>query len=81
MFNLNHEVWVKLTEAGLHQWKAHYDPYTPKADLEYYRAKANNEGYTSFQMHVLMSIFGENIGLTQDLPFSTNILIHEKHLV
>lgn len=61
-FNINDYVQVKLTEYGrtiCRKWSI-----TPVEDAD---------GWVSFQMHIMMNVFGPYISLGLDLPFETTI--------
>lgn len=76
-FNINHQVKVKLTEAGIAELKRQNDELNkvfPQANLPF-SVNIDEEGYTSFQMWDLMSRLGENMGFHHKIPFDTNIII------
>ncbi len=81
-FNVNETVLVKLTELGLNHWRNEFNKISiPDYTFEqHYNSYTNKEGYTSFQLHVLMELFGEVIGNGLPLMFETNILIDENKL-
>lgn len=54
--NLNDTVWVKLTLAGAKHWQKK----TGMTDAEI-RSTENQQGYNIFQLHDLMSIFGDQM--------------------
>lgn len=78
-FNLNENVRVKLTPYG---HKVLLDNYLklmviyPEKERPFpYRApKEDDEGWSTWQMWVLMRELGEHMGMTKS-PFETNILI------
>jgi hypothetical protein len=94
IFNINKYVLVKLTPAGKKHWKKYFEKYTPTSTdgttkkflkkypfSEHYALCTNNRlypGYTRFQMHELMEIFGEDV--VSSSHFDTNILIDTKDL-
>lgn len=65
-FNINETVKVQLTETGQKIYRTVYNK-NPKVD---------KDGYTEFQLWHLMQLFGNYmINGSNDLPFSTNIII------
>jgi hypothetical protein len=79
-FNLNHRILVKLNDKG-YKKLADYNneiadlyPSIERRNPSYYKAMADKEGYSSFQMHDFMNKFGY-VSLGFDLPFETNVLI------
>lgn len=79
-FNINDHVLVKLTTFGKLQLMrqnnefAKTDPFLRPEQLP----KEDENGYTKFQMHNLMSRLGEFCSFGSDLPFETNIKIETK---
>ena len=69
-FNLNHYFLVKLTDLGyerlvkIHNDLAVYFPSTKKVDIDYYKSKADEKGFTKFQAHDFIDKFGD---LSSDL--------------
>ena len=66
-FNLNREVYVKLTEAGMAQWYRHQAEFAefmeqalrkpwPYATMP--PPEADAQGFRKFQLHALMHVFG-----------------------
>ncbi len=72
-FNINKSVKVKLTRHGIAIYKEHY----ANAGLADVTVNIDNEGYSKFQMHDLMNIFGDSMYMGGNLPFKTEILIEE----
>ncbi|MCG8750532.1 hypothetical protein [Tenacibaculum finnmarkense] len=79
LFNINHQVKVKLTEYGYSVLVDYYNKYSvEKLNTESIikiRKKADSEGYTSFQMHQLLNIFGSKLEMRNKICFDTNIII------
>lgn len=79
-FNTNHHVKVRLTERGLTILeKQHWDlqrhlskprPFTPPTTDE--------DGFSRWQLWVLMSTFGEHISMAIEPPFETEIIIEDQ---
>lgn len=77
IFNVNHNVRVKLNQRGLDILKAEHDdlresfpklgPWKPPT--------VDSEGYSTFQLWALMQTFGPHVGLGMQVPFDTEILI------
>ena len=77
-FNVNHEVMVKLTDYGRDKLRRDYDEMMaayPKLTHEYSAPKEDNEGYSKWQLHSLMSRLGGFMLMGGDLPFETEIKI------
>jgi len=85
-FNINHYIKVKLSEKGRYILRDRHEAlqkvindnngrgfaYTPPIVDKY--------GYTKFQGWHLMQIFGPYMGLGNELPFDTNIIIEENQV-
>jgi len=80
-FNINSYVYIKLTEKGKAFWKMDFDKYAKFIDNysfeDRYNDCTNIEGYTRFQCHEFMEIFGDNIFRNY---FETDIYILKKDL-
>ena len=76
--NMNDQVKVKLTKAGLDELRKQHEHYCPKS-IPFNAPKVDENGYSQFQLHALMSQLGGlcTIG-NSDLPFETDILIESK---
>tara|TARA_R110000796_G_scaffold242285_1_gene364314 strand:+ start:336 stop:599 length:264 start_codon:yes stop_codon:yes gene_type:complete len=78
-FNINHYVKAKITEHGYSVWADSYNKYSTKPlnteSIIKLRNRADKDGYTSFQMHNFMNVFGENTGMGSKMCFDTNIII------
>lgn len=72
-FNINDNVYVKLTNEG----KRAYQEYRSKYDLNALGIKAptvkKENGYSVFQMWEVMQIFGPYIYMGCPVPFETEI--------
>ena len=76
-FNINEQVKVKLTEAGIDELRRQHDELNrvfPNAKLPF-TLNTDEEGYTSFQMWDLMSRLGGKMSFHFQIPFETNIII------
>lgn len=69
--NLNNYIKVKLTEYG----RIIYRNSFVKLGLSEPKIRIDEEGYTSFQMHDFINVFGQYIRIGYDLPCETNIQI------
>lgn len=67
-FNINSYVYVKLTPLG----EAHLDRKRGNIAKKFFRIQLDN-GYTKWQLHELMSVFGDAIIEGCDLVFETQI--------
>ncbi|MDT2864681.1 hypothetical protein [Vagococcus carniphilus] len=72
-FNINKSIKVKLTRHGIAVYKERY----ANIGLTDVTVNIDDEGYSKFQMHDLMSIFGSSMYMGGNLPFQTEILIEE----
>lgn len=80
-FNINNYVKVKLTDKGkdiyFHRHdeiNAHYKKKVIKPSYP----KADDDGYTKFQLWNLMEIYGKYCTLGSELPFDSEIIFEEK---
>ena len=71
-FNINDNVRVKLTAFGFKVYAAHMAPYEMGPHIP---PKVDSEGYSTFQLWYLMSVFGPVIFMGNKLPFDTDILL------
>ena len=83
-FNINHHVWVKLTERGIavllaykNKYAKHVGETTMDEILKWYHV--TDDGYYQFQMHAFMEIFGE--GVTTSTLFETNVYFNPAELL
>lgn len=72
--NLNYYIKVKLTEEGRMFYKKHYAKYNCDAP----ELNIDDEGYTQFQIHDFMNIFGERLFMGATLPCETNCKVQVK---
>lgn len=85
-FNLNDTIWVKLYDPGYetlaaqHNILADFFPALERRTAEHYKKKANEDGYTQFQMWYFMECFGNALGGGVCRQFSLNILIDPNSL-
>ena len=80
-FNINEHVRVKLSAQGLHILREQHKELLRMCPAlsQYEEPAVDDEGYTRFQMHSLMTKFGANVGLGMTLPFETEIIIEDPH--
>lgn len=83
-FNVNHYVWVKLTEQGIavllkykNKYAKHVGETTMDEILKWY--DVTDDGYYRFQMHAFMEIFGDGV-ITRTL-FETNVYFDPAELL
>lgn len=78
--NLNDIVKVKLTDAGKNIYYHQNDELNEAIrqrggrPVEAHMPTVDDDGYTSFQLHTLMEIYGPHIAMWKALPFETNML-------
>jgi len=76
--NINDVVHVQLTDAGRQELKRQYNelretfPYLSQNDN---RLVEDEQGWSKWQVHSLMNIFGHMMHNGGELPFSDNILL------
>ncbi len=69
-FNLNHNIKVKLKDAGIEHYVRKYNsvmPFHLHISFNEYKSKANNEGYHNFQLWNFLDDFGALGRLLEDL--------------
>lgn len=84
-FNINNTVKVKLTQMGRDIFFNHIEEinkYYGEKIVEPYYPKSDENGYSQFQLHELMSLYGKHLSMggtveRNTLPFETEILICE----
>ena len=70
--NLNHYVFVRLTDKGRDMHKAHWEPFSG----ENYRAPMESyDGWSRFQLHEVMKVFGSAMGIGFNIPMETEIIL------
>ncbi len=76
-FNINNTVKVKLTDYGRRMLEAdHYDFWNKQGRLMPYKPPEEDyEGWSEWQLWVLMRNLGPHITLGSDIPFETTIQI------
>jgi hypothetical protein len=80
-FNINDKVKVKVTECGYKYWLDYenqfceYLPSIQKMELKHLKEKEDTDGYVTFQLWVLMEIFGRHMKGGFDNPVGTNIIL------
>lgn len=78
--NLNDIVMVKLTDVGKDIYYHQNDDINEAIrqrggrPVEARMPKVDDEGYTAFQLHDLMTVYGPHIAMWKKLPFDINIL-------
>jgi hypothetical protein len=77
-FNLNNEIYVKLDDKGYQLLADEHNKYFPesKRTADYYREKADINGYTTFQAWDFISKFGKVTTLSKSDYY--NIIIKIK---
>lgn len=82
--NINNTVWVRLTDKG-YQHRADYHnrwlgaiPNLVRRTADDFKAEADSEGWTEFQLWCFMEEFGEVTKIGFDLPYHTNIRFNAK---
>lgn len=73
-FNINEHVRVKLTDVG-RAWHREYMLPFHTPDYPYKPPKEDAEGWSRWQLHDLMQIFGSKIAPGTDLMFETDIIL------
>jgi len=65
-FNINHNVFVKLTKEGIAIWKKKFEEYGISDDFPFEKKMelyTDENGLTHFQMHEFMDVFGEEFSV------------------
>lgn len=71
-FNINEHVWVKLTDLGRAIHRADHEKWC--GSIPYLAPPTSCDGWSRFQMHELMKLFGSHISPGfGPLPFETTI--------
>ena len=73
--NLNFYIKVKLTEHGKEIHRDYWEPICDKANTTYKEPKVDSDGWSSFQLHEFMLIFGSKMYMAAPLVCETDILI------
>lgn len=81
-FNVNDYVRVRLTDLGRKIHRAEFDELNDKFEskMDYTPPNEDKDGWSRWQMHHLMRIFGLELFVGLDVPFEPNIIIEEKPL-
>jgi hypothetical protein len=76
-FNLNDEIYVKLDDKGYQVLADEHNHYFPerKRNADYYREKADINGYTTFQAWEFIEKFGKVTTLSKSGYYNNNIKI------
>lgn len=76
-FNINHCVRVRLTDFGrkIHrqQFRKLNSSLPLESELKYMPPSEDENGWSEWQMWILMMRFGEHMGMGGDIPFETTI--------
>lgn len=76
-FNINDYVYVKLTDRGRAIHRQQFDEFNRHVmslmPREYTPPKEDENGWSKWQLWVLMSTFGEHCHMGDDPPFETKI--------
>ena len=83
-FNCNRTVKVKLTPIGIAELKRQHQlmvrQYNPPLTRPFIEPETDKEGWSSWQLHDLMSRFGDSMVVGMDVPFETAIRFEEKDM-
>lgn len=85
-FNINHHVYVKLTDLGLAHWKKQFKAETYKnlgekyTFEDHYKRHLMPDGWVQFQLHGLIDVFGSSTFSAEPNYFETTIRFNEKDL-
>jgi len=75
-FNVNDYVKVKLTEAGINELRNQHEELKKRGyEGDFKTPEVDENGYTKYQLHYLMNLFGHLMHLGFCVPFETEILI------
>lgn len=70
--NMNETVWIKLTDHGRQMHREYWSRFSGD---NYRPPKVSHDGYSPFQMHEVMKIFGPACGIGCNLPFCPEIIL------
>lgn len=83
LFNVNESVRVKLTDHGrrihFENWRAFRQQF-PLVGGEYQPPKEDENGWSEWQLWVLMQTFGKHITMSKPNPFKTTISMPDLRL-
>lgn len=77
-FNINHHVYVKLTTVGIAELERQHTELQKMFNnilIKFTTPKTDEDGWSRWQLHNLMSQLGSLCKMGCDLPFETNIRI------
>lgn len=81
-FNINHNVYVKLNEIGIEELKRQHEELLasfPKLENHEFKLPVTDqEGWSKWQMHNLMSSLGHLCTIGFEPPFEPNIKIERR---
>ena len=75
---MNDCVLVRLTDLGRKMHQEAQEPACKALNIAYSGPKTDDSGWSKFQLHDLISLFGSEIGICCELPFETNMMIEVK---
>lgn len=82
-FNINYEVFVKLTPNGyrilVDKWNEHL-PEKECKTIEYFKEQENHMGYIKMLFWEFMMFFGDEISFGDECPFDTEILFDKENM-
>lgn len=78
-FNINDDVYVKLTDTGRQIHRANFEKIFKGTHFIYHAPVEDEEGCSKWQMWDLMYQFGAHIGPGSKIPFETNIKLDTTH--
>lgn len=78
-FNVNHNVKVKLTAEGRAELRRQHEVIQKEFPSigDHIEKSVDEDGYTEFQMHDLISSLGHMCAMGSKLPFETEILLEQ----
>lgn len=82
-FNINHYIKVRLLDKGYQRMADIHNSYASKGEertADYYRERADDEGYTKFQMWAFIEDFGVVTHVGMSGFYETEILIEARSL-
>lgn len=78
--NVNEKVKVRLTDIGINILRSNHDELKKTFNRlgDFKAPTVDADGYSSFQLWVLMQTFGPHMGLGFNVPFETDIIIENE---
>lgn len=78
-FNINDDVYVKLTDLGRKIHRQNFDAIMAGSNFQYFPPNEDEDGWSKWQLWDLMSQFGSHISMGfKMIPFETTIKLNKE---